>query len=58
MSALVKDGPILSQARSKSKGPLSDQLADATNPRGQCRSWVDLSRSIVFARTAGVGAPR
>jgi hypothetical protein len=37
----VKDGPILSQARSRSKGPLSDQVADATKPRGQCRSWVD-----------------
>ena len=31
----VKDGPILSQARSRSKGPLSDQVADATKPRGQ-----------------------
>src|SRR5215471_17162189 len=37
----VKDGPILSQARSRSKGPLSDQVADATKPRGQCRSWVE-----------------
>jgi hypothetical protein len=30
----VNDGPILSQARSRSKGPLSDQVADATRPRG------------------------
>ena len=41
----VKDGPILSQARSRSKGPLSDQVADATKPRGQCRSWVASGRS-------------
>jgi hypothetical protein len=41
----VKDGPILSQARSRSKGPLSDQVADAPNSRGQCRSWVESSRS-------------
>jgi hypothetical protein len=34
----VKDGPILSQTRSRSKGPLSDQGADAPNSRGQCRS--------------------
>jgi hypothetical protein len=32
---------MLSQARSRSKGPLSDQVADAPYPRGQCRSWVD-----------------
>src|SRR5215471_16400271 len=37
----VKDGPILSQARSRSKGPLSDQVADATKPRRQCRCWVE-----------------
>src|SRR5215831_21286278 len=42
----VKDGPILSQARSRSKGPLSDQVADATKPRRQCRSWVEPCRSI------------
>ena len=40
----VKDGPILSQARSRSKGPLSDQVADATKPRGQCRSWIASGR--------------
>ena len=40
----VKDGPILSQARSRSKGPLSDQVADATKPRRQCRSWVEPCR--------------
>jgi hypothetical protein len=38
---LGQERPILSQARSRSKGPLSDQVADATKPRGQCRSWVD-----------------
>jgi hypothetical protein len=37
----VKDGPILSQARSRSRGPLSDQVADAPNSHGQCRSWVE-----------------
>jgi hypothetical protein len=42
----VKDGPILSQARSRSKGPLSDQVADATKPRGQCRDWVDSRGSL------------
>jgi hypothetical protein len=37
----VKDGSMLSQARSRSKGPLSDQVADAPYPRSQCRSWVE-----------------
>ena len=32
----------LLQACSRSKGPLSDHLADARNSRGQCRGWVDL----------------
>ena len=54
----VKDGPILSQARSRSKGPLSDQVADATKPRGQCRSWVDPCRWVTALRTAGIGASR
>src|ERR1700746_2113947 len=53
----VKDGPILSQARSRSKGPLSDQVADAPNPRVQCRSWVDPCRSAPIRRTAVDGAP-
>jgi hypothetical protein len=48
----VKDGPILSQARSRSKGPLSDQVADATKPRDQCRGWVDLTHSPKCIRTA------
>ena len=48
----VKDGPILSQARSRSKGPLSDQVADATKPRDQCRGWVDLTHSPKGIRTA------
>ena len=54
----VKDGPILSQTRSRSKGPLSDQVADATKPRRQCRSWVGLTRSTHERRTAGFGAWR
>jgi hypothetical protein len=54
----VKDGPILSQTRSRSKGPLWDQVADATKPRGQCRSWVDLTRSPTGIPTAGFGASR
>ena len=36
----VKDGPLLSRARSRSKGPLSDQVADASDACGQSRSWV------------------
>ena len=36
--------PILSQARSRSKGPLSDQVADPPNSSGQCRSRVDCCR--------------
>jgi len=34
---------------------LSDQLADAQNPRGQCLSWVDFSGSTVVPRTARIG---
>jgi hypothetical protein len=37
----VRDGPLLSRG-SRSKGPLSDQVADAPEACGQCRSWVDL----------------
>jgi hypothetical protein len=40
-----QDRPIFAPACSRSQGPLSDQVADAPNPRGQCRNWVDLSRS-------------
>jgi len=47
---------MLSQARSRSKGPLSDQVADAPYPRGQCRSWVEPCRSISVPRMAGIGA--
>jgi hypothetical protein len=47
----VKDGPLLWQARSRSKGPLSDQVADATKPRGQCRSWVESGRTAVQKST-------
>ena len=54
----VKDGPILSQARSRSKGPMSDQVADAPNSRGQCRSWVASRDSMAIPRTAGIGASR
>jgi hypothetical protein len=54
----VMDGPILSQARSRSKGPLSDQVADAPNSRGQCRSWVASRDSMAIPRTAGIGASR
>jgi len=56
----VKDGPLLSRARSRSKGPLSDQVADAPDACGQCRSWVEertrsrgrerVSRSVGFRR--------
>jgi hypothetical protein len=52
----VKDGPILSQARSRSKGPLSDQVADTPDACGQCRSWVASRDSMAIPRTAGVGA--
>jgi hypothetical protein len=38
---LGQDRPIFAPARLRSQGPLSDQVADAPNPRGQCRSWVD-----------------
>ena len=47
---------MLSQARSRSKGPLSDQVADAPNSSGQCRSGVDSSGSIQVPPTAGFGA--
>ena len=47
---------MLSQARSRSKGPLSDQVADAPYPRGQCRSWVEPCGSIAVPGTAGIGA--
>ena len=40
----LKDGPLLSRARSRSKGPLLDQVADAPDTCGQCRSWVGLAR--------------
>ena len=52
----VKDGPLLSRARSRSKGPLSDQVADAPDACGQWRSWVDSGGSIVVLRTAAIGA--
>ena len=58
MSESVKDGPILSQARSRSKGPLSDQVADATKPRRQRRSWVDGGPSCIVRRSAAVGGER
>ena len=35
-----QDRPIFAPARSRSQGPLSDQVGDAPNPRGQCRSLV------------------
>ena len=46
--------PLLIGSRSsRSKGPLSDQVADATKPRGQCRSWVEeRTRSREGARVA------
>jgi hypothetical protein len=52
----VKDGPLLSRARSRSKGPLSDQVADAPDACRQSRSWVDSGGSIVLLRTAAIGA--
>ena len=39
----IKDGPLLSRARSRSKGPLPDHAADAADACGQSRSWGDLS---------------
>lgn len=51
----VKDGSILSQARSRSKGPLSDKVADAQDACGQSRSWVDKSRTIDVSGTTGIG---
>ena len=56
ITAPGQDGPILSQARSRSKGPLSDQVADAPNSSGQCRSRVDLRRLVVVRRKAEIGA--
>src|SRR3984893_1327216 len=44
-SAWGQDRPIFAPARSRSQGPLSDQVADAPNPRGQCRGWVDGGQS-------------
>jgi hypothetical protein len=54
-SGTGQDRPIFAPARSRSQGPLSDQVADAPNPRGQCRSWVDSDGSISVPRTAGIG---
>ena len=54
----VKGGPILSQARLSSKGPLSDQVLDAPNSHGQCRSWVEPSRSGARPGRSGIGASR
>src|SRR4029077_15044512 len=56
MSEMGQDRPIFAPARSRSQGPLSDQVADAPNPRGQCRSWVEPGGSIVVTPTAGIGA--
>ena len=49
---------FFSQASSRSKGPLSDQIADATIPRGQCRNWVELPRSGARAGMTADGASR
>ena len=56
MPAWGQDRPIFAPARSRSQGPLSDQVADAPNPRGQCRGWVEPGGSIVVTPTAGIGA--
>ena len=56
MSVEGQDGPIFTPARSRSQGPLSDQVTDDPNPRGQCRSWVDFSRTIDASGTTGIGA--
>src|SRR6185312_12820787 len=40
-----QDRPTFAPVRSRSQGPLADQVADAPNPRGQCRSWVELPHS-------------
>jgi hypothetical protein len=45
-TASGQDRPIFAPARSRSQGPLSDQVADAPNPRGRWRSWVDSGGSI------------
>jgi hypothetical protein len=46
--------PIFAPAHSKSQGPLSDQVADVPNPRGQCRYWVDTGCSLTDQRTAAL----
>jgi len=48
----VRTARFFAPARSRSQGPLSDQVADAPNPRGQCRSRVDPCLSL-SARTNG-----
>jgi len=40
----------------RAQGLLSDQVADAPNPRGRCLSWVGLTHSSCISRTAGIGA--
>jgi hypothetical protein len=40
-AALGQHRPIFAPARSRSQGPLSDQVADAPNPRGQCRTEMN-----------------
>jgi hypothetical protein len=56
-SAMGQDRPIFAPARSRSQGPLSDQVADAPNPRGECRSWVDTGYSPAAQRTVAVSTP-
>jgi hypothetical protein len=56
MSLMGQDRPIFAPALSRSQGPLSDQVADAPNQRGQWRSWVDSGGSIAVARMTAFGA--
>src|SRR5215471_17529557 len=50
----VKDGPILSQARSRSKGPLSDQVADARNRAANVAVGGNSARSHGTSRAAAL----
>src|SRR6267154_1637329 len=55
MSVSGQDRPIFAPARSRSQGPLSDQVADAPNPRGQCRGEKGNLRRRVTRLVAGAG---
>jgi len=42
MSLMGQGRPDSFRKQLKIQSPLSEQIADATIPRGQCRSWVGL----------------